>query len=316
MIIVGNISYRGNLGGQMLVLICSDITHAANSAQKLFTEHNIVSCAVEAEYKTVELDESYEGVGYSLNHHKKDGIQPSMVFKRGFKIYSSFIISHIDADTIFGIGWVSGLFSTNDEKLKSLSELIAKVDKNGIHNVSIPRELEKELQVIFSIVAEAKNKLSFLKYKYKYNITNIIKKAIMKIRDHIRDPKIMEKRYKLIKANLETIKLDKIYSTEKIHVFRNRMNDFLYGKHKFIINYSRGIVVYGRNDKITSEYFPKGLPTFIREFFGEAGGHFSAAGTNRNQRISNDDFNKFIEAFKLRIDNIDKNTSLLLEGEL
>lgn len=300
----------------MLVLICSDISHAAKSVEKLFTEHNIISCAVEAEYKTVELNEDYVGVGFSLNHHRIDGIQPSMVFERKYDIYSSFIISHIDADTVFGIGWVSGLFSNNDEKLKKLSRLIANVDKNGIHNVSIPKELEKELQVVFSIVAEAKNKLSGLKYKYKYNITNIIKKAIMKIRDHLRDPRLVEKRYRLIKDNLETIKLDELYSTEKIHVFRNRMNDFLYGKHKFIINYSRGIVIYGRNDKITSGYFPKGLPNFIREFFGEAGGHFSAAGTSRNQRISLDKFEKFIEAFKLRIDTIDKSNSLELEGEL
>lgn len=298
----------------MLVLICSDLKHAADSAKKLYTEHNIVSCAVEAEYKTTELNETYEGIGLALNHHLANGIQPSKIYEHKFNIYSSFIISHIDADTIFGIGWVSGIFPLNNEKFKRLSNLISEVDSSGIHNTSIPQDLVKELQVVFSIVAEAKNKLSQLKYNYKYNITGIVKKAMLKIKDHILDEKLLEKRYKLIKDNLELIPLDKDYSTDKIHVFRNKMNDFLYGKHKFIINYSRSIVVYGRSDKITATYFPKGLPNFLREFFPGAGGHFSAAGAGRNKRISKDEFDNFIEAFKLRIDTVDKKNSLIVSN--
>lgn len=300
----------------MLVLICSDFNIGIESAKKLYEEHNILSCAVETEYNVGELNEEYTGIGLALNHHKKSGIQPSLVYKENFKNYSSFIISHIDADTIFGIAWVSGLFYRGNKKLEALSEIVAEIDRVGLQNANIPEELKKEATIVSSIASEAKNKLSELKYKKKYVVTNIVKKAIIKIRNHIQNPVLLNKKYNMIMKNHKTLEPDEKLSNNKVHVFRSRKNNFLQDKHKFIINYNRGISIFGRNDKITSVYFPKGLPYFLNTFFKGSGGHFSSAGTKRNTKIPEEKFLEFLEVFKNKIDSTDKANYILIEGEL
>src|SRR5574344_1782763 len=72
---------------------------------------------IECEFGQKQIDENIEGVELSLNHHLNNGVQPSLAFGINLEKYSRehIVITHIDADTIFGIGWVSGIFEKTSE---------------------------------------------------------------------------------------------------------------------------------------------------------------------------------------------------------
>ena len=281
----------------MLVFICNSYLRAKEISEVMENRHQFKTCAVEAEWGTESLDTKDKGVYLALNHHCKDGIQPSMVFKTDFKKMRVFITSHIDTDTLFGIGWVSGLFPNND-LMKEISELVGNIDNKGIHNVEIPKHLENYINCILQIISETKFKLGKMKYKETCNATHIIKKSILTICNIVTSKHILEKRVKYLNnAVIEIPKPITILADGKIQVFNKRINNFKNGDHDFIIIYNKGISVFGRDDDITKKYFPRGLPNFLESYFSAAGGHFSAAGTARRTEIGYEEFKKFRNDF-------------------
>lgn len=277
---------------------------------------NISFCGIEVEWGNKQLDTNIPGIDMVLNHHGDNENTPaSLVYK---KIYDentiqnyhseNFIISHLDADTIFGIGWVSGFFNYNKEMI-DLSNLIAEMDIKGYHNLDIPEEYIVKFEVVMSIVSHAKNSLKKVKFKNYYNCTPIILKTLNKICTVLGNNFLLNKRYNLIMKE----KISKVIlaprlseSDNEIHIYDRRINDFSDGDHSFIIIWNITLSIYGRNDEIVKKYIPEGLPTFLSNIMPGSGGQFSAAGTKRKKPIKREDYLKIIRELKLRINEVKK----------
>lgn len=287
----------------MLVFICNSYDKGKEIASIMKRRHQFKTCAVEAEWGNQSLDESSDGVWLSLNHHKPGGIQPSMVWEINYPKIKAFILSHLDADSLFGIGWVSGFFP-NTKVMKEISTIIGEIDRNGIHNVDIPNKYLNHINCIFQIVDEAKFKINKLKYKNTCNATSIIRKAINTILDIINSKIVLEKRSKYL-SDLPRSKPDTILADGRIHLFNNkRVNNFKDSSHDFIVLFNRTISVFGRSDEITKKYFPEGLPDYLKTHFEMSGGHFSAAGSGRREGIEKIDFDRFLESFTDRVKRV------------
>lgn len=294
----------------MIVNIVSDYETSLRVAKRLHN-HKVNSVGIEIEFGSKSA--TINDVGYVdiFNHHSNtiNPKQPSLAFTDS-NIYESFIISHIDADTIFGIGWLSGYFDKNNETLVELSNIISLIDNVGIHKVkqSILDKYPKELEVIFSVVNEAKAKLNKLRYSGFYNCTPIVKKTILKILDHIQNKELLDKKYSLIRNYKNDIKSSDylIRKTEKYHIFNKKINNFKEDKHSFIIIYNTSISIYGRDFSTTLKYFPEGLPEFLEKIIPGSGGHFSAVGSPRAKNINQAQFENVVKLFDQRLKMVSK----------
>lgn len=267
-------------------------------------------CGIELEYgkKVVDEDNNFDVL---LNHHlfAKNKKIPCLAFDE--KRCNNFIISHIDSDTIFGIGWVSGYFSyhCNPEQikiLKEISKVLSEIDIKGFHNVDISK-YKKQLSCINSFVSSVKDKIISMKNIDFTNISSIVINILSKIVETIFNAKKLNIKYNKIIDSMCDVKLNEEYSTNLVHVFDKKFNDFnKCVSHEFIIIKNYTISIFGRNSEIVRKYFPKGLVPFLNNFFSNSGGHFSAAGSARSKNVSNKDFEKFIKAFNDRIESVNK----------
>lgn len=263
---------------------------------------------IECEFGDRQIDEKVDGVELSLNHHLNDGIQPTLAFGIDLEKYSRehIVITHIDADTIFGIGWISGIFE-NTSEFRKISNIISKIDIYGFHNViSHLTENEKELiEVIYSIILSIRHKVNSISRDIKR--CNYIIKSLHKIRSYIlgeRDiKKIYNKLQKSINSYLDTNDLGfmKELSTEKIHVFTKRINNFSLFNTEFIVNYNmKGgtVSIFGKNRNTVEKYFPDGLGKLMESFFKEGGGQFGAAASGRRKVVTPIEFFWFLMNLK------------------
>ena len=302
----------------MTVFISSNIITSRKIASK-FNSYGMKCIVVEVEYGDESLTSADVGVEDYYNHHHigPDAKQPCLAYKYISELINedtkqNFIISHIDADTIFGIGWLSGLFKLTDkdsyQKLKNISDIISHNDLNGSHNLPVDLiekyNVHKELEVIKSFVIHAKKSIQKVKYKNFYNCSSIIYKTILNIIRIMSNREDLESRYNKIQHSLSKNQRENIQlpgSNEKVRIYSKKVNDFNDGTHEFIIIKYAGISVFGRNNEIVKKYFPEGLNNFIRTFFEFGGGHFAAAGGGRQKIIDKKEFDNFLEKFLERI---------------
>ena len=292
----------------MVVFISSNITTSRKIAKRL-NGYGKTCTAVEVEYGNNSLTSKDIGVDSYYNHHHTgpDAKQPCLAytdFNQSFK--ENFIISHIDADTIFGIGWLSGIFP-KDKILIDIAKIISIMDNEGSHK--IPKELiskyYKEWEVVKSFISHAKKSVSKVKYKDYYNCSSIIYSTLMNIVRIVHDPKSVELRYsKLINADINSKAKLHPMSNEELHIFDKKCNDFDKGTHNFIIIKSKTISIFGRDKDQVKKYFPEGLNNFLAKYFDGAGGHFASAGTSRLELVDNIKYLKFLNAFNARINEI------------
>lgn len=296
----------------MIVFISSNFEVAKKLCDKVPKKiPGLEFCGIEAEWGNNELTEEMEGVSKVFNHHgKNENIPAALAFEKiyfgNYRTYSSeyFIISHIDVDTIFGIGWVSGIFPLT-KKLMDLSRIFASLDINGYHNLKIDENYKKEFTVIMGIVSHAKKLLKKVKFQNYYNCTPIILKTLVKINSLINNEKLLNERYNII---LKEENLNKSYenlllkeSDNNIHIFNKKINDFNNDKHSFIVSWNLSLSIYGRDKETVKKYIPEGLPEFLNKISPESGGQFTAAGTKRKKEIPKSIYLKIINELKIRI---------------
>lgn len=291
----------------MVVFISSNINTSRKIAKKLSGFGK--SCtAIEVEYGNESLTSKDEGVDSYYNHHTPgpDAKQPCLAYTETSNLNKeNFIISHVDADTIFGIGWVSGIFPKN-EMLIAMAQIISIMDIEGSHK--IPKELSskyfKEWEVLKSFISHAKKSISKVKYQNYYNCSSIIYSTLMNIVRMVHDPKSVEDRYKrLSNADMNSKAILNPLSNDNVHIYDKKCNDFSESNHNFIIIKNKTISVFGRDKEQVKKYFPEGLNNFLAEHFNGAGGHFASAGTSRLEAIQNPNFLKFLNAFNRRIES-------------
>lgn len=250
---------------------------------------------IECEFGQKQIDENMEGVELSLNHHLNNGVQPSLAFGINLEKYSRehIVITHVDADTIFGIGWVSGIFEKTSE-FRKVSYIVSKIDIYGFHNViSMLTQKERELiEVIYSNILSIKHKVNSNTGKIKR--CNYILKTLNKIKSYITGDKDITPVYKKLQKSMNNY-LDtddfgfmKELSTEKIHVFTKRINNFSMFNAEFIINYNMNggtVSIFGRDRETIQKYFPNGLGEVMANFFKGGGGQFGAAASGRRKVV-------------------------------
>ena len=295
----------------MVVIIAANYPVAKNITEKLYKEHNLKFCAIETEYQDGSLNENNIGVEEAFNHHTIDkGFkQPCLAFQSNKHNFENFCISHIDADTIFGIGWLSGMFVNINpgvyQKLVKISELISIGDNFGFH--SIPKEslkpIQKEWDVIWSYVSHAKKMVNKSNFKKYYNCTSIISKTLKNILLALQNDEILNKKYNLLEYVGNAKLLDG--STDTIHIYNKKINDFNSGNHKFILIYDYSISFFAKDIMCTKEYFPEGLHEFMNKHIPGSGGHFTAAGSPRSIKMDSKKYNLLKDKILERIVYID-----------
>ena len=294
----------------MIDNIVSNYETSKKVAKTIFEELNMESCGIELEFG--DHSPSIKDIGFCeiYNHHLKNlesyNKQPCLAFQDTNR-YDSFIISHIDTDTIFGIGWLAGWFDPTNKLLIELSKIISVMDNFGSHSLSDSnlKKYYKELEVISSCVNEAKTKLNKIKPNGFYNCTPIIKKTILKILDHLMNENLLNKKYNFIHdAKSKFLKIKPIEETETYRLYDKKINDFKTGNHKFIIIYKLGISIYSRDVHSTNLFFPEGIITFMNKYFPGSGGHFNACGSPRMKKIPRKEFERFYKDFKNRINDV------------
>ena len=167
-------------------------------------------------------------------------------------------------------------------------------------------ENEKELiEDIYSIILSIRHKVNSISRDIKR--CNYIIKSLHKIRSYIlgeRDiKKIYNKLQKSINSYLDTNDLGfmKELSTEKIHVFTKRINNFSLFNTEFIVNYNmKGgtVSIFGKNRNTVEKYFPDGLGKLMESFFKEGGGQFGAAASGRRKVVTPIEFFWFLMNLK------------------
>lgn len=301
----------------MICMISSNYETALDLLTK-FTEKvpDIKFCGVEAEWGNESLTNDLKGISKVFNHHNNIDEPPSLAFRKiyyeNYQTYKceNFIISHIDADTIFGIGWISGIFKPT-EKFKQLSLLFASMDINGFHNIcpELKEKYFKEFEVIMGIINHAKTSLKKVRYRNHYNCTTIIMKTLFKICDVLTHEHLLDKRLTLIRKEFAKNKEQEILlkdSDSNIHIFNKKVNDFNKSNHMFIVVWNVSLSIYGRDKDIVSRYIPEGLPEFLNKLSPGSGGQFSAAGTPRRKGIPTSLYKTIINELKSRIDQVNK----------
>mgnify|MGYP003533734918 FL=1 len=108
---------------------------------------------------------------------------------------------------------------------------------------------------------------------------------------------------KSINSYLDTNDLGfmKELSTEKIHVFTKRINNFSLFDTEFIVNYNmKGgtVSIFGKNRNTVEKYFPDGLGKLMESFFKEGGGQFGAAASGRRKVVTPIEFFWFLMNLK------------------
>jgi hypothetical protein len=152
---------------------------------------------------------------------------------------------------------------------------------------------ERELiEVIYSNILSIKHKVNSDTSKIKR--CNYILKTLNKIKSYIIGDKDITPVYKKLQKSMsnylgtDDFGFMKELSTEKIHVFTKRINNFSMFNAEFIINYNMNggtVSIFGRDRETIQKYFPNGLGEVMANFFKGGGGQFGAAASGRRKVV-------------------------------
>lgn len=280
----------------MNVIIFKNVNNA-----KKYAQENGNSVAVEAEYGNRSLEMGDEGVVYEMNHHgsKQHFSAPCSRFEEhgNFKD-SNFVVSHLDLDTIMGIGVVCGLIKKN-KKNKSFGEIAEFVDNYGIHRIEEKDNLFLEELDNFQFHLE-KNKKYF---KEGENISGVVRFLINKLNNILENGSDTEEllEFHQNKVSLiESLEIKELCS-DKLRVFKtdNISTISQYDYRNLIIQYNsryNTITLSCYNEDIAIKLFGnKGVLIPLREYFGEnSGGKYSIGGGDRNKKYNIEDVENFV----------------------
>jgi len=294
------------------VILCKSYTAAKEAAKKYAPV-----CAVETEYGDEALTEINEGCELALVHHGKFSSNkcPSErwdLFDRLKKGYDNFVVSHIDADTLFGILWASKILHPT-KITKRLGELVALQDLNGFHymEANVLPKLDKKIKNQFLAIGYVINSFKFDTSREVNDISHEIHKLCLKIKDIICDgpsgeliskmQEWLENRAILAReALVETGENYRLFSGKEFYL----SNYYLDGKLvDVIVQYNthfKSIALAVTNEKKAIELFgEKGVITPLQEYFGNgAGGHIAIGGSPREENYSFEIALGFVEYLK------------------
>jgi len=310
----------------MKVVLAKDL----EEAKKIANEAEEFKVAVEAEWGDKALEYPY--VDVTLNHHgprvsnpcpSEIGIVAPQVVelcrKHKDKIY---IVSHIDADTIFGIMWCEGLFDAERgyaPDLVQIAKMVAFTDKNGRH---IAIEKFKPLKDTDAFKKWLSLGLLFSRnaISFKGDITEHVAKIIYAASQiifskDIEESQIYKEALEWEAGKTKTAKEAITYKDDIILGFASKKfmcdNYALFAEEdgivrKLIVQYdlhNKAIYLAAYDAKTAQELFgDKGVVKPLQEFFGhEAGGHVGIGGSPRNKPMKWQDYKRFLKFIRNKI---------------
>lgn len=280
----------------MVILVAPKLCTAKDLINVYSSKFNIEFTGLELEYGDDVLDSSNSNIAHSFNHHSTIPNDKKMFPCEAFKYMkdkklepqSNFLLSHIDLDVIFGIGWLCGCFPLNNPKFIKMAGLIKEADTGALIEDPV-------LNRLLFFVNRLKKKC-VINNSGVANISSLVLICLGKIRSTICKGYTKEE-YPLI-PTVNKLK----QSNDFISVYGKKFNDFYKNGNKFIICKTHGLSVYGQEEYCTKHNI--NVSSILKEYFGnEAGGTNTAGGSPRKTKLNMVDFKEFILWFKNRVEN-------------
>ena len=299
------------------VVLCKEIKGACEEAQKL---GNV--CAVEVEYGDEELSpENCDAVILALNHHgpRANNTPPSEAplipeakkFLDEENYFDNFIVSHIDADTILGIMWMSGIMK-NTEIAMEISKIVSEVDIKGFHyyEENLHNNLPDYIKYRYLAIGQLISKTKFEdNSKNTVDVSRIVHKLILKVKDIIVEGPSQEKinsinnwletKHEVAKQALVT-NIPGVMNVYKSDIFLNNAYCLEPGNCvDIIVQYNTGnfsIVISAKDEEIAQRYFGEnGVIEPLKKFFGDkAGGRKGIGGSPRDHKYKPEILESFV----------------------
>lgn len=281
-----------------------------NAKEKINTIKDQEIVTIECEWGDKELKGHL-----SLSHHgtRQNNLAPSVFFKSGnYKQVNNpaFILSHIDADSVFGAMWVLGILDKNNPLHIQISEMVAQADVYGPHTVKedLSNDVFRKWITIGWIVNRNNTfECGDITEKFKeilFMIGDVLESDIKKHPFYI---EAYEWFTKIRKNAAQYIDYKTKYLTGFISPKFMLSNYNLTGIVKpFLIQFhtqTKRITVSAINEKVAKHVFGEGgLVTFMQEIFGEdAGGKVSIAGSPKDRKLTIKDYNRVKKIFRDKI---------------
>jgi len=313
----------------MKVFLAKNLKEAISVAEEEKTKGAFV-VAVEAEWGDEALESPYADI--ALNHHGSRAsnpcpseigiVAPQVVELCKKHKNKTYIVSHIDADTIFGIMWCEGLFDAEKgyaPDLVQIAKMVAFTDKNGRHIAMSELEALNDtdafkkwlsLGLLFS-----RNAISF-KGDISEHVAKIIYAASQIIfSKNIKESQIYKEALEWEAGKAKSAKEAITYKDDILLGFASKKfmcdNYALFADEdgivrKIIIQYdlhNKSILLAAYDAKTAQDFFgKKGVVGPLQDFFGnEAGGHIAIGGSPRNKPMKWQDYKKFLKFIKSKI---------------
>jgi hypothetical protein len=270
---------------------------------KQFAKENGNTVAVEAEYGEQSLEMGDEGVIYEMNHHglKQHFSAPCNRFEEyGNYKDSNFIVSHLDLDSVMGIGIVCGII---DDKNRDFAKHAEFVDVFGLHRLKELGNKFREEMDNFQAFLQPLNR----SFQEGEDVTQIVINSNLKLKD------ILENGYNLIEVenfnkekekSIQNFEIKEL-SNDKIRIFETQGQSliFEYDTRNIIVqlnNKFNAITLAVYNEEIAIKTFGEtGVIIPLKKFFGEkAGGKTTIGGGDRNVKATKEDLIKFVDFLK------------------
>lgn len=299
----------------MVVKIFKNCDNAKSFAKET---SNVV--AVEAEYGANSLEIGDEGVVYEMNHHgsKQHFSAPCNRFDIvGQYKNATFVVSHLDLDTIMGIGLAIGVIEDTPYN-REFGKIAEFVDVFGLHRLKEHNQKFREEIDNFQYFLQKVNR----NFEEGEDITALVLDLNLKLKNILEngyDKHIVEDFNTMKNKQVENFEIKEL-SNEFLRVFVTQGESmiFEYDERNIIIQLNEkfnAITLAVYEDSISTKYFGEtGVLKPLKEFFGEnAGGKTSIGGGDRNKKVFRKDLEDFVnflkKNYKLNSNNISTKTS-------
>lgn len=279
---------------------CFLFKNAKNAKEFAAKVGNIV--AVETEYGAESLEMGDVGVVYEMNHHgqKQHLRAPCMRFEiHNSFVNPTFIISHLDLDTIMGIAIATGKIK-NNRKNREFGKIAQFVDVKGLHRLKDKNNQFKNYIDCFQYYIEEQNRV----FENGEDLTDLVNHLIEQLNTILEcGPNLCATtEFNRKKEKLRNEMECKELSNDRIRTFVTNGESliFEFDERPIILQLNlrlNAITLSVYNEKIAKEYFgDTGVIKPLKDFFGEeAGGKITLGGGIRNKSYSFEDLKDFYE---------------------
>jgi hypothetical protein len=312
---------------------------------QLIKDYNTAAEAIKGMERVVSVETEYgeqflgtkDGCAMEMVHHGVNAGNPApsdywmRVINGAECNFKTFIISHIDADTIFGIGFASGILNSYCQRTQEIAKLVSYTDINGLHATF--KNFYND-NMISTDIRDAHLGVGYLVNKIKYqedrdakvnDASEFISGLLVKIRDFIKnqDQSLVENTWAWIESQRKVARNAWVDNERLTGPFINAFvsdvfmgtnyniydcDDKLIRSSDVVVSFNtqyNSISIFVTDEKIAVELFgERGVVEILQSYFGEdAGGRVSVGGSPRGVRFKLADFYKFVKKVRKHLES-------------